>query len=303
MKNFIKRFSSNNNLVWLFWLLFILALILASYGGYLSKLKNTARIDNKFNFGPLTETIDASAYLVGMINTNQILLSRNQDLHFYPASLSKLMTAVVVLDNLSLDDKIIISPYAVSAEGKEGELEPGEIFTTYDLLKIMLITSSNDAAIAFEEALNQRNKNLVDLMNIKARGLKMYNSAFFGSTGLDRKGNFTTSEDLFILARYLYSQYPVLKEITHLESDTVFSQNKNIPHNLKNTNILLKSFSNIVLSKTGTTPSAKECLLTIFEFPFQNDKISIAIIVLNSNDRFGDTIKLYNWVKNSLSMP
>jgi len=88
------------------------------------------------------------------------------------------MTAAVVLDNFSLTDLISVSDYAVSAEGTEGNLEAGEIFTVLDLLKVMLINSSNDAAIAFEEAFMKQGKNLVDLMNEKAQQLGMYNSAF-----------------------------------------------------------------------------------------------------------------------------
>ena len=303
MKNSIKRFLSNNNSIWLFWILFILALILASYGGYLSKLKNTARIENKFNFGPLTEAIDASSYLVGVINTNQILLSRNQDLHFYPASLSKLMTAVIALDNIPLSQEIKISSYAVSTEGEEGNLKTGETFTSQDLLKILLISSSNDAAVALSEYLDSQGQDFVDLMNAKAKQLQMSNTAFFGPTGIDRKGNFTTVEDLFKLSQAIYYHYPLLGEIARKAEEIVISNDGQTIHHLINTNSLTRQLSYLWLGKTGSTPDARDCLLTIFEFPFQNDKISIAIIVLNSNDRFGDTIKLYNWVKNSLSMP
>jgi D-alanyl-D-alanine carboxypeptidase len=80
----------------------------------------------------------------------------------------------------------------------------------------------------------------------------------------------------------------------------VTSLNNQIPHQLINTNILANQLPELWLGKTGSTPDARDCLLTIFEFPFKSDKIPIGIIVLNSNDRFGDTLKLYHWVKDLL---
>jgi len=299
MTNFIKKISPHNLSQVVFWLLFLLALALAGYGAYLNQLK-TLRENLAFEGTKLlAPPVKAAAYLVGDLDSGQILLAKNEKVHFYPASLSKLMTAAVVLDNFSLTDLISVSDYAVSAEGTEGNLEAGEIFTVLDLLKVMLINSSNDAAIAFEEAFMKQGKNLVDLMNEKAQQLGMYNSAFFGSTGLDRKGNFTTALDLFLLARHLYFGYPVLQEITTLPQATVFSQNKSMVHELANTNLLLTSYPNLVLGKTGTTPFAKECLLTVFEIPQENDTMKVTIIVLNSEDRFGDTVKLYDWVQNN----
>ena len=297
MKNFIKKLS---NRTFCFWLVFIFSLILIFYGGYLKYYLST----NHQTFviiTPAPESIKATAYLVGDLISGQILTSRNKDLHLFPASLAKLMTGEIVLDKLSLNKQIYITSYMVSAEGEEGDLKIGETLKVEDLLKVLLISSSNDAAIAFSEALDKTGIDFVDSMNEKAQKLGLYNTAFFGETGLDRKGNFTTVEDLFKLSQDIYKNYPLLGEITRKPEETIYSSDGKIMHQLKNTNVLAGQLAYLWLGKTGSTPDAKDCLLTIFEIPLKDDKISLAIIVLNSTDRFGDTVQLYNWVREILS--
>ena len=297
MKNFIKKLSSRT---FYFWFIFIFSLILISYGGYLKYYLLTNH-QTFVTITPAPESIKATAYLVGDLISGQILISRNKDLHLFPASLAKLMTGEIVLDKLSLNKQIYITSYMVSAEGEEGDLKIGETLKVEDLLKLLLISSSNDAAIAFSEALDKTGIDFVDLMNEKAQTLGLYNTAFFGETGLDRKGNFTTVEDLFKLSQDIYKNYPLLGEITRKPEETIYSSDGKIMHQLKNTNLLAGQLAYLWLGKTGSTPDAKDCLLTIFEIPLKDDKISLAIIVLNSTDRFGDTVQLYNWVREILS--
>jgi len=297
----MMNLERKTNKFYFFWTIFVFCLFLIFYGYLLNQQQDNLLIDtNKINNLPVD--IDAVSYLVGEINSGKLLAKKNGDLHLFPASLSKLMTSVIVLDNFSLDEEIIISPYVISVEGEEGGLVVNEKIKVGDLLKVLLISSSNDAAIAFEEALEKRDGSFVGLMNQKAREFKLFNSAFFDASGLDRKGNFTSIEDLFKLSREIYKNYPYIGEITRKEEDIVYSIDKKIIHNLENTNILVGQISNLWGGKTGSTPEAKDCLLTIYEFPFpdKNDKMVIAIIVLNSSDRFGDTIKLYDWVKEQL---
>jgi len=300
MKNLAKKITKSN----IFWAVFTLCLLLIIYGYFLEQQKRDLLIDAPFEINNIPNDISAISYLVGDINSGKLLAKKNGDLHFFPASLSKLMTAIIALENFSLDEEIIISPYAVSIEGEEGGLVANEKIRAGDLLKILLISSSNDAAIAFEEALEKKDRNFVGLMNQKAREFKLFNSAFFDASGLDRKGNFTSIEDLFKLSRKIYQNYPYLGEITRKKEDVVYSIDKEIIHNLENTNILIGEIYNLWGGKTGSTPEAKDCLLTIYEFSFpeKNDKIVISIIVLNSADRFGDTIKLYNWVKDIIEI-
>ena len=317
MKNLAKKnknlFASLQNLVsrlWLeiskyiFWVIFALCFLLIVCGYLLEQQKQDLLIDTLFKMNNLPDNITAISYLVGDIGSGKLLAKKNGDIHFFSASLSKLMAGIIVLENFSFDEEIIISPYAVSIEGEEGGLVANEKISAGDLLKILLISSSNDAAIAFEEALEKKDGNFVGLMNQKAREFKLFNSAFFDASGLDRKGNFTSIEDLFKLSRKIYQNYPYLGEITRKKEDVVYSIDKEIIHNLENTNILIGEIYNLWGGKTGSTPEAKDCLLTIYEFSFpeKNDKIVISIIVLNSADRFGDTMKLYNWVREQLAI-
>jgi len=294
MRNSIKKLL---NRTFCFWFIFVFSLILISYGGY---LKNHLSTNHQafVTLTPVPESIKAAAYLVGDLASGKMLISRNKSFHLFPASLSKLMTGEIALDNFPLNKQISITPYMVSAEGEEGDLKIGETLTVENLLKILLISSSNDAATALAESFEKGNQAFVDLMNEKAQKLGLYNTAFFDATGLDRKGNFTTIEDLFKLGQDIYKNYPLLGEITRKPEETVFSSDGKIEHYLKNTNVLAGELPYLWLGKTGSTPDAKDCLLTIFEIPVKDDKISLAIIVLNSTDRFGDTIQLYDWVRD-----
>jgi len=300
----MMNLERKTNKFYSFWTIFIFCLFLIFYGHFLNQQKDNLLIGADVKINNLPVDISAVSYLVGEINSGKLLAKKNSDLHLFPASLSKLMAAVIVSENFSLDEEIVISPYAISVEGEEGGLVVNEKIKAGDLLKVLLISSSNDAAIAFEEALEKRNESFVGLMNQKAREFKLFNSAFFDASGLDRKGNFTSIEDLFKLSQEIYKNYSYIGEITRKKEDIIYSVDKETVHNLKNTNILVGEISNLWGGKTGSTPEAKDCLLTIYEFSFpdKNDKMVVAIIVLNSSDRFGDTVKLYDWVKEQLIM-
>jgi len=295
-QKFKNKFKNKDFL--LYWLL-AFCLFFVGYGGYLSFGLSIKKISDII-LSPANESIKATSYLVGEISSGKIFLKKNENLHLYPASLSKLVVAMVVLDNFPLEKEIFISSNTASPKTEKNGLRVGEAIKTKDLLEILLISSSNEAAMAFAEAFQKEGKNIVDLMNQKARGLGLLNSAFFDSSGLDRKANFSTAEDLFKISREIYRNYPHLGYITRQSESTVYSADGCIRHFLTNTNILADCLAFLWLGKTGTTPEAKECLLTIFEFPLKNGKIPIVIIVLNSDNRFSDVSFLYNWMKISL---
>lgn len=298
-KNSFLHFSNKNEACF-FWIVFIFCLAMIFVGGFWQQKNVELTIDDILQVNVAPPELDSVSYLVGEINSGKILFKRNSKLHLFPASLTKLMTGMIVLDNFSLDEEIIISDYAISMEGEEGGLVANERIRAGDLLKILLLSSSNDAAKAFEEALDKKEKDFVNLMNEKAREIGLFNTAFFDASGLDRQGNFTSIEDMFFLSREVYKNYPFLGEITSKKDAVVYSIDNLIMHEIENTNILVDQIDNLWGGKTGSTPEARDCLLTIYEFPFpgKDDKIVIAIIVLNSSDRFGDTIKLYNWTKD-----
>jgi len=311
----MKISAKKNNLFRevIFWIIFFIGIFLIYYGKNLSLYEklNSPLLDETqlkldgliLKLPPFKENISAVSWLVGEIDSGKILLKKNENFHFFPASLSKLMTAILVLDNIDLDEVVTISDYAISAEGEEGSLKAGEKITVKNLVEMLLISSSNDAAIALEETLAKKGFDFLSLTEEKLKQLKMADTAIFDSTGLDRRGNFSTASDLFLLTREIYKNYPLIGQITRQAQKEVFSTDFKTSHLLKNTNELVLKIDNLWGGKTGSTPIAKDCLLTIYEFtlPEKGDKIPIAIIVLNSSDRFNDTLKLYQWVSTAIS--
>ncbi|HOK97412.1 MAG TPA: serine hydrolase [Candidatus Paceibacterota bacterium] len=311
----MKISAKKNNLFRevIFWIIFFIGIFLIYYGKNFSLYEklNSSLLDETqlkldgliLKLPPFKENISAVSWLVGEIDSGKILLKKNENFHFFPASLSKLMTAILVLDNIDLDEVVTISDYAISAEGEEGSLKAGEKITVKNLVEMLLISSSNDAAIALEETLAKKGFDFLSLTEEKLKQLKMADTAIFDSTGLDRRGNFSTASDLFLLTREIYKNYPLIGQITRQAQKEVFSTDFKTSHLLKNTNELVLKIDNLWGGKTGSTPIAKDCLLTIYEFtlPEKGDKIPIAIIVLNSSDRFNDTLKLYQWVSTVIS--
>ncbi len=212
------------------------------------------------------------------------------------ASLSKIMTAIIVLENLELDDVITVSKKSIMAEGKNGNLAVGEKLTVRDLLHIMLIESSNDAAVALAEHVD----NFTNLANKKANELNLEQTNFVEPSGISQE-NYSTVYDLVQLANYSYN-YPLIWQILKIKEVDVYSQDKHIVHHLINTNKLLDESSNWTIQfiggKTGFTEEAGQCMLTMIEKPDQPEEYLITV-VLGTNDRELETKKLIQWIKKA----
>lgn len=219
------------------------------------------------------------------------------------ASLSKLMTALIVLENYKLDDAITISKEAVATEGDAGGLQIGERLIVLDLLKIMLIESSNDAAEVLAENFNVTRKEIVslnrerfiELMNQKARALGLENTHFSNPTGLDDPENYSTAYDLAKFVSSILNQN-LLWEITQTKTEVVYSVDAKTGHFLKNSNQLLWQFNGstgslqIYGGKTGFTNEAKGCMILVLK----TSEGYLVSVVLGSEDRIEDTTKLIN---------
>jgi len=212
------------------------------------------------------------------------------------ASLTKLVTAIVASEFYKDTEEINISGEAVSQLGGYGFLRIGEVLLPEELLHIMLIESSNDAAYAITELIG--NEGFVALMNIKANDIGMSNTHFYNPVGLDPEDmkrpeneiNHSTVSDLVKLSTYLIKNYPKILEISSKEQYNLYLDNGGFHHTIFNTNELLVELDNVVGSKTGITEKAGGCLILITE---NKDKTKHYInIVLNSPDRFNDMRKL-----------
>lgn len=238
----------------------------------------------------------ARSALVLDVDTDKVLYSKNQDERLPIASLTKLMTALVVLDRANLEDIAIISHQAVDSEGVAGNLVPAEKITIRNLLYILLIESSNDAAVALAENISGSPEQFVQLMNEKAESFGLKNTHFANPSGLDlsdgENGNYSTAFELAQLTDAALDK-SLIWQILRIEEIDVSSLDGKINHHLKNTNQLLEKMPNIIGGKTGYTEQAGEVLILAANHP-AND-CQIISVVLNANDRFKETEKLVNW--------
>ena len=231
-----------------------------------------------------------------------IVFQKNPDERRPIASLTKLMTALVVFDlneTYKLDAPIKITKKAIKQEGDFGQLREGEKLSVKNLLYIALIESSNDAAYALSELIGERA--FVDLMNIFAKDIELENTHFFNPTGLEPDDpseplNYSTAQDLVKLSQYILRNYPQIFEITRNFSYEVFKEDGTLHHFIpENTNKLLVEFPEMIGGKTGWSPKAGGCLLTIIEEPATGNYF--INVFLGSDDRFEDMRKIINEIK------
>jgi len=235
--------------------------------------------------------------LVDNKGNQEILFDKDINEKLPIASLTKLITADIVLEHYDLSQIIEISHQAVVEEGNSGQFKIGETLTVENLLYSLLIESSNDAAEALTEVIGK--DAMVDLMNLEVRAIGMENTRFFNPTGLEPDNpnvpiNYSTTKDLATLVAYLLKTNPKVLEISTFSEYNLYSPEGIFHHKLKNTNELLGEFSGIIGGKTGWTPQAQGCLLLAIKAP--KDRGVIINIILGSPDRFEEMKKLINWI-------
>lgn len=197
------------------------------------------------------------------------------------ASVTKIMTAVVVLENYSLDEEVTISSDAVSTIGSSIHLKKDEVITVESLLRGLLIQSGNDAAMALAEKMGF--DKFVKKMNEKAKILGMVNTHYKDPAGLNDEGR-STAKDLATLASFALRN-KVIQDIVSTEQVTIFSTDGQISHELKNSNRLVHKDHPLYLAeayglKTGFTPEAGHCLVS----SAHRDGHSIVSVVLNTDE-------------------
>jgi len=215
------------------------------------------------------------------------------------ASLTKLMTAIIVLENYNLDDLIQISASAVATYGDAGNLQIGEIMTIRDLLYITLIESSNDGAEALAEKMGV--STFVYKMNEKATSLGMNNTWFINPSGLDEENlyNFSTVNDLKKMVVYILENHSLIAEILSLPEKELTSHS-GISRTIRNTNVLLEESDAYLWGKTGYTNRANGCLILILNnFSINNNQGYVINIIAGADDKFGEARKLEQWLKES----
>lgn len=218
------------------------------------------------------------------------------------ASLTKLMAAKVALENFNLSEEVEIKK-SIFQENVESNLKEKEKFFLKDLVVASLIESNNSAALALSEIIGK--EAFVDLMNLEAKHLKMQDTYFINSTGLDEEDKTNTSSvrDLVILIREILKN-PLMLRIISQKEFPLYTADGKFHHNVITTNELLKAgieFKTMEMAgaKTGETLKAKQCLVLITKDKEGN---YLANIVLGSDDRFLDIKKLVSWIAVSFEL-
>ena len=195
--------------------------------------------------------------------TGKILYSQNSNKELPPASMTKIMTLLLIfkaLDNhnLSLDEKVKVSEHAASMGGSQIFLEPGEDMTVNDLLKAIAIGSANDASVALAEHIAGSENAFVKRMNQQAKTLGLHHTHFNNPTGLPVDDHYSTAHDMSVMAKALLYYQDILKYTSTYEDYLREDTNKKFW--LVNTNKMLKSYQGVDGLKTGFTQKAKYCL-------------------------------------------
>jgi len=248
------------------------------------------------NFSIPEPILGAKAAAIFDVKSGRFLYSKNPDERLPIASVTKLMTAVVILDNLDLSQIYTVPIEDINVDGLGADLYKDEQLRGEDLFKLMLIKSSNDAALTFASAAQKLGIDLVARMNEKAQMLGMADTKFTNPAGLDDNDAFSTASDLVKLVRYV-QKYDLISEALITKSADITSSDGKIKHHLANTDQLLGQISGIVIGKTGYTDGALGTM--VLRVAINDNKDDIISVVLGSNDRFGETKTLIDWSKKA----
>jgi len=243
--------------------------------------------------------VSAKSYLVADLDSGFVFTEKNPQEQLPVASLTKLMLAIVVAENIDLRKSILVKPEMLEAYGSTKGLEVGKSFRVVELFYPLLIGSSNDAAEVLSGFLGRTKT--IEMMNEKAKAILMENTEFTDPHGFDLK-NISTAQDLFQLARYVLDARPLLLEITKGKIVRSFGEVRFEIKELWNKNVFFND-PNFVGGKTGFLAQPKNNALFIFKFLTEDEKTrDIVIIFLGSDDNKIDTQKIYKWLLENYSL-
>jgi len=225
--------------------------------------------------------VPAHSVLLKDLKTGRVLYEHEAGKRLSPASLTKIMSALVILENGRLDEFATVSRNAARAPKTHLRLRTGEVFRLEDLLKAMLIVSANDACLAAVEHVGGDEERFVTMMNAKAAELGLADTHFSNGCGFDGPEHYSTAEDLAKLSE-IALRNPVFRELVREERDLIVPISGHRPYLLHNTNRLLGRIPGVEGVKTGFTSKAGRCLIAKVS---QNGS-DLLVVILNSNRRW-----------------
>jgi D-alanyl-D-alanine carboxypeptidase (penicillin-binding protein 5/6) len=220
------------------------------------------------------DTVHSRAAVVMDASTGNLLYAKNPDLRCPPASTTKLMTAILAIENLYLNNVVTISKNASQVSPHKAGFKEGDKVTVEELLYAALLGSANDAAVALAEAVAGTEERFAALMNKKAFLIGARDTQFINANGLPGPGQYITASDLSKIMNYALN-YPKLKQIINTRM-TEISTEKGRSIFLRNTNRLLWSEEGLVGGKTGYTRTARHCFVCVAER--ENDTVVVALL-------------------------
>lgn len=233
--------------------------------------------------------LSAQGVIAVDLDSATVLYEKNADYSLLPASTTKILTALVALDHYKMDD-IVQVPW-ISVIGQKMNLVAGEKITFENLLYGLLVYSANDSAEVLATRYPGGREAFIAAMNQKAQEFGMKHSYFVNPTGLDNNEHVSTARDMIRLSE-IAMRNPIFAEVVKTKELTVKSIDGRIAHRLTNINQLLGSVPGVMGVKTGWTEGARENLVT---YVVRDDK-KVLIALLGSQDRFGETKQLIEWI-------
>lgn len=232
--------------------------------------------------------VSAPEYVLMEAETGTVIAQKEKDVRRSPASVTKIMTLLLIFDqlengSLKMEEKVITSAYAKSMGGSQVFLEEGEEQTVETMIKCIVIASGNDASVAMAEHISGNEQEFVKEMNKRAAGLGMNNTHFEDCCGLtDSDGHYTTAYDIALMSRELINKYPQILKYSSVWMDTILHTTRQgtKEFGLSNTNRLLRTYNGCVGLKTGSTSKAKFCLSAVA----QRNGITMIAVVMAAPD-------------------
>lgn len=235
-------------------------------------------------------------------STKSVIYEKAPDERRSPASITKIMTAILIFDaieagKISLEDEVVTSAYAKSMGGSQVYLEEGEKQTVDTLIKCIMVSSGNDASVAMAEYIAGSESSFVQMMNERAASLGMENTHFEDCCGLtDSDNHYTTARDIALMAQELITRYPQIKSYTTIwmENITHVTMQGSKEFGLANTNKLLKQYPYTTGLKTGSTNKAKYCVCATAN----KDGVELIAVIMgcpNYKDRFTEAQSLFQF--------
>lgn len=264
-------------------------------------LPANAQTEDSSSVNEAALNISAPSALLMEASTGTVVYEKSSHEILRPASITKIMTLILIFDALScgqitLNDTVTVSEYAASMGGSQVFLEPGETQTVDTMLKCISIASANDACVAMSELISGSETEFVRRMNERAKGLGMNDTTFMNCCGLDTDGHTTSAYDVALMSRELITKYPDIHSYCTIwmENITHTTKKGTSEFGLTNTNKLIKQYPYATGLKTGSTSLAKYCVSATAE----KDGMELIAVVMAAPDykvRFSDAVTLLNY--------